>query len=670
MVQVFSEEWLNKRIWKLTISEYIVIIITLLYGIIFSYYTILRNLSFRSNAWDLGIMVQSIASAAKGQLFINHVELYYSTTGSYFGVHFSPILFAVVPFFYLVPKVETVLIVQAFALALGAIPVYLIARHDFKMQFPALAISAVYLLSPSLQGINWYDFHPEAFLPLFILLATYFLKKRKPLLFLLGIILSLTTLEQASYFVALYAVYVFWEVRSELKESILQKKIKLFSLAPLLVFVMAISWAIFSGAVMKVINPNPPFELEALSNFSILNVNSLLEVPVKVITNPDLALNAIRFDFPNKMLYIILTFAPSGCISLLSPFALLPSIPWLVLSILSNYPPYYEFGFQYLVFTLPFVTIATIEGAKRLSDSTNEESTKRVLKKVSVLLLALGIILAVFVSPLSFLYKPGNYAYFRDYGISTPSLAENEVGEVLSLVPKDALIITTGTVFPQLSTDTNAYILPAANFPSPRLYNSNLEYLKTIKYDYIFITYLWDSDVSNVLYQEFVNNAYGLTIKGPGLELYKRGYTGAPINIALKFSSSELSLTNQSIVAEDASSESGNVILYQPSSSANGNAWYGPYVTLVPGNYTANFRIKFDSIPSGKIMKLDVSSMSGSNELGSLEIYGSNITMPFTWYTFSISFSVGARTPNVEFRGFDIAANVGLSLDYVEVVPL
>ncbi len=291
---------------------------------------------------------------------------------------------------------------------------------------------------------------------------------------------------------------------------------------------------------------------------------------------------------------------------------------------------------------------------------------------MSLLLLALGIILAVFASPLSPIYKPGNYEYFRDYGISTPSSMENKVDVISRSIPNGALVITTVTIFPHLSTNLNAYTIPNKFALSSNLYDEDFEYLKNIKYDYIFYTYFWDRDVSDTLYKEFVNgnSSYGLFVEGPGLELYKYGYSGTPTKIALRFSSNELSFSNMSTVAEDSSSESGNVILYNPSSVANGIAWFGPYITLVPGNYTANFRIKFDSIPNGRAIVLDVSSNLGVNEIAWLKIYGSNITRPLVWYTFSIPFSVGVRSPNVEFRGLDVAANVGLSLDNIEVVPL
>ncbi|MEM2740515.1 MAG: DUF2079 domain-containing protein, partial [Candidatus Bathyarchaeia archaeon] len=157
------EKLLSRRILKLEISSWILTSMVTVYSIIFSYYTIMRHYSFRSNAWDLGILVQSIASAAQGKLFRNNVELYYSPTGSYFGIHFAPILFLAVPFFYLAPRVETILILQSTILALGAIPIYLLSKFYFNNYFVALTMATTYLLNPNLQGINWYDAHTQAF---------------------------------------------------------------------------------------------------------------------------------------------------------------------------------------------------------------------------------------------------------------------------------------------------------------------------------------------------------------------------------------------------------------------------------------------------------------------------------------------------------------------------
>jgi len=353
-------EILKKRIWKFELSDYLVLLAVSIYTFTFSYYSIMKHYSFRSYAWDIGILVQSIASATKGNLFINNVERYYSPTGSYFGVHFSPILFLVVPFFYLAPKVETIFIIQSFILSLSAIPLYLLAKRCLNDRLTALLFLAAYLLNPSLQGINWYHFPPQTFLPLLFLSATYFLKKRKIVPFFTFILLALMTVEQTSFIVALYAIYVTWEVRDEFKKTFHSKKVSAGAIMPFITLIAAIVWAIFAQNVIYTLNPNPSPELKAMRNFAILGVKSLNEIPAKIITNPNQVIKAIRYDFLEKIFYILLTFAPSGFLALLKPLAILPALSWLFLSILSNHAPYYQFGFHYTALTLPFITVATL----------------------------------------------------------------------------------------------------------------------------------------------------------------------------------------------------------------------------------------------------------------------------------------------------------------------
>ena len=665
-----NEKVLAKKFWKLEVAEYIVLLMIAIYVAIFSYFTIMRHYSFRSNAWDLGILVQSVASTARGEFFAYNVELYFSPTGSFFGVHFCPILFTLVPFFSLVPRIETLLIMQSVILALGSLPAYLIAKHCFNNRVTALLLSASYLLNPSLHGINWYDFTPQVFFPLLILSATYFLKKRKPVMFLFFMTLTLMTLEQASYFVALYAIYSAWELREDVKKLFSPKK-NVFSFLPFIALAIVIIWIILSFYVKHALNPNPPKELLALHNYELLEINNIAEIPAKALTNPDLLLKAIRFNLPSKMLYILLIFAPSGFVAFLSPIALLPASLWLALSVLSNWPPYYQLGFQYLAFTLPFILLATIEGMKNLSKFIDKQLVKKFLFRFPLLLLILGLILSIFVSPLSSIHKPGDFSYFRDYGITIPSSLDNKVTQTLKIIPNNAFVITTPTIFPHLSTNINSYVIPPFNSPSPGLFTGNLEYLKSIKHDYVFFTYYWDKTESEILYSEFINdtNSYGLFVMGPGVELYKKGYEGDPEKISIKFSYKELSTAN-SVIVDDPSSESGKVMELKKSPTAGKLVWYGPYITLTSGNYTANFRIKADRIIDEKIIKLDVYSKSLSkSEIASYTVYGEDLSKSLTWQTFSIPFTVTQRTVDVEFRGLEATSNLTIWSDYVEVIP-
>jgi uncharacterized membrane protein len=665
------EKVLARKLCKLEVAEWFLFSMILVYSLVFSYYTILKYYSFRSGAWDLGILVQSVASAARGRFFTNNVELYYSPTGSYFGVHFSPILLILIPFFYLVPTVETILVIQSLILALGSVPTYLIGKHCLKDHLSALVLSATYLLNPSLQGINWYDFHPQTFFPVFILSATYFLKKRKPLYFLFFTVLTLLTVEQASYFMVLYTLYVMWELRADVKKLFSSKK-SLLSFLPFITLVIIIVWAVFSSNVKNAINPNPPEELLAVGNYRMLGVRSVMEIPVKVLTNPDLLLKAINFDLPNKILYIVLNFAPTCFLAFLSPMALLPSLLWFFLSILSNWPPYYQFGFQYLAFTLPFILIATIKGVQNLAEAFNADggTVKRFLFRICLLMLAVSLIISIFASPLSPIHKVGDFRYFRDYGISYPSNLDATVSKVLRSLPEDARILTTSIVFSHITTNINAYVIPPKNSPSERLYTGHLNYLRSIDFDYIFISYFyWDKNQAEDLYNNFIvgSNNFGLFIEGPGLELYKRGYKGPSTKLAIRFSYKELSISD-SIVVDDFSSESGKVIMFSASSVTGRSAWFGPYINLREGNYKAIFKIKVDALPSdGKIIKLDVWSNKMQKRIAYLDVFGKDLHKSLTWHTFTLNFNLTTRISDVEFRGVETSSNVTVWLDYIEV---
>jgi uncharacterized membrane protein len=93
-------------------------------------------------------------------------------------VHFEPILYAVLPFYALVPRTETLLAIQSFALGGAAVPIYLLARRYAGPSFPAFGVVFAYLTHPSLHGPNFYDFHFLALSPLFVAWAAYFFVRR------------------------------------------------------------------------------------------------------------------------------------------------------------------------------------------------------------------------------------------------------------------------------------------------------------------------------------------------------------------------------------------------------------------------------------------------------------------------------------------------------------
>ena len=93
------------------------------YFVIFSALSILKHESFNSTAFDLGIFDQNVWMFSQGQSFINTVNGFYP-----FADHVQPILYAVALLYKLAATPVLLLILQAAAVSLGAIPLYLLAR--------------------------------------------------------------------------------------------------------------------------------------------------------------------------------------------------------------------------------------------------------------------------------------------------------------------------------------------------------------------------------------------------------------------------------------------------------------------------------------------------------------------------------------------------------------
>lgn len=112
----------------------------------------------------------------------NVSEAYLYPNFSHFHQHNQPILFFVLPFYYLFPSVYTLLGIQSIIISASAIPLYLIGKEILdEMSSKIIAIS--YLLYPTIMW-NTLWFHPISFAPFFIFLMIYSYMKDKTGLFI------------------------------------------------------------------------------------------------------------------------------------------------------------------------------------------------------------------------------------------------------------------------------------------------------------------------------------------------------------------------------------------------------------------------------------------------------------------------------------------------------
>jgi uncharacterized membrane protein len=143
---------------------------------VFGTAAVLRHRAFESGRFDLGNMTQAVWSTAHGD-FLSVTDVHGEQI-SRLGSHFDPILAAVAPLWWLWPDPELLLVVQAIAVAAGAIPVYWLARKHLDSEWPAATLAIAYLLYPPVQWLTLSDFHPVAFACPLLLYAWWHLDER------------------------------------------------------------------------------------------------------------------------------------------------------------------------------------------------------------------------------------------------------------------------------------------------------------------------------------------------------------------------------------------------------------------------------------------------------------------------------------------------------------
>ncbi|MCK4439970.1 DUF2079 domain-containing protein, partial [Candidatus Bathyarchaeota archaeon] len=309
------EKILSQEVFNIDLSVFFVGIAIGVYTITLSYLTIMKHYAFRTYAWDLGIFTQSLWTTLNGQGFFYHTpELFLNPSGSFFGIHFSPILFLVLPFYQIMPTPETLLALQSFILALAALPIYKLAKENAGGRIVGLTFALAYLMFPAVHFVNWYDFHVQVFLPLFFACIVYYITKENWPKYFLFVFLALMCEEHVALIIFFVGICIAWRYRARIFSTIRREKTaerKL--LIPFITMIIGIVWywfTIWQRNTFFPINPEAMGEFLGSGNFSILGARNPLEIPLLIVLRPWNAVQALAYDGHIKLLYVGLLFGP------------------------------------------------------------------------------------------------------------------------------------------------------------------------------------------------------------------------------------------------------------------------------------------------------------------------------------------------------------------------
>jgi uncharacterized membrane protein len=392
----------------------------ILYAVIFSYLSLFRYNTFQLE-YDLAVFNQALWNTVMhGELLTNSLEqvAHSMAIGSHMGVHFSPILFSLVPFYLISPSSHTLLIAQSVLLALGAVPIYFCGR-EILGKGAGCIIAFTYLIYPPLHGVNLYDFHEVAFLPVLMGFVLWGYVSGKRNMMLLFALLALLVKEDVSIIIFMIGLVGMYQTRNESLSSRWHFLVlMIMSVLTLLIFFLVIH----------------PYFIPSAPIGSSGFLQQYMD-PVHSATQH----SSYRFD------YILKAFTPLLFVPLLAPELLLISIPSFI-EILFSGSIYYSVWFHYSALIISTLFIATIIGLSRIR-SWEGTVKKNVYTPVLCLILISSLICLGLFSPAAemVLFK-GTY--------NEAALDEHReyIERVISVIPQEASISTQYNLLPMVSS--------------------------------------------------------------------------------------------------------------------------------------------------------------------------------------------------------------------------
>jgi uncharacterized membrane protein len=389
------------------------------YALALSFVTVTRHVTLMTHALDLGYYVQLTWNLARG-----HGPRVSLPEMHAWGDHLSPIMYAFAPLFWIGASPVTLLIAQSVALAMGAVAVFGIARRRLGDERPAAAFALLYLVNPSLHGINIRDFHAAALAIPLVLAAVWAVEAGRPVVFVAAVALTLACREDAALPVLGLGAWLAFGRRRWLLGLAT-------GAAALAVLLVDLTWVIpaYRGA------PYPHLARYAGLGTSVTGIlGGALLHPARSVA---LVATGGRF------VYVLALLAPFGFLPLLSPLDCLGALPALGQNLLGSDPILYNYRTQYQSFVLPFLVVAAIGGYARVARAPGRRpATLLVVAAIASLTLTARTV--------------NSFAFDRWW----PRPEQRAAYAVLAEVPPDAAVSAQDPYVPHLSLRPLVFVFP------------------------------------------------------------------------------------------------------------------------------------------------------------------------------------------------------------------
>jgi uncharacterized membrane protein len=389
-----------------------------------------RHAEFGTIDFDLGIHDQSIWLLSRGHWFSTVRGL------PIFGHHATFGYFLLVPFYWLGAGPQFINVFQVVVLALGAIPIYLLARDRFVNPWAALIPALVWLLQPSVQWFAWETFHPEVVAIVPVLCAYLAAERNKIGWYWVWLALAIVWKEDlALLFVGLGLLYL---IRRR------------WRLGAATIAVGAIWFAAFAMVMVPHLAGGRTVYGPLYGNLG----DSPTEVARTAVTDPGAV--ASRLEQNGSGSYAVQLMAPMAFTPLAAPGLLLLGAPQAVVNLLSTANFTWDVRYHYAALPVVALALGMVEGIAAIDRwfrRRRARSNARWVVLLVTLLMALFATRAWGPSPISVRYHDGYWPIAANP--LTPAKSH-----AIAVIPSGAPVSADYNLVPHLTHRELVYTFP------------------------------------------------------------------------------------------------------------------------------------------------------------------------------------------------------------------
>lgn len=408
-----------------------------------SVWGIARVRIMRPTTYDFGIFSQMFAYMRRTGLPMTTLER--DGLLSHFRVHLSPIYYLMLPFYWLVPRPETLNVLQAAVMASAALPLWKLGGLRGLSGPRRFLLCAVLLAAPALIGGANGDLHENCFLTPLLLWLLWALDRNNRPVTALTALLTLCVKEDAAVYVAVVGIYVLLRaaLRPERRRQIWTGLLLLG--VSLIWFILATRWLNSAGDGAMAWR---------YANLFYSQDRNLLTLVKAVLLCPIKAIYECLHD--EKLPFIAMTLGLLLGMPLWTRRyeRLILLIPFLLINLLSDYRYQHEILYQYGFGTVPLLVYLC---CVNLADIPAKQFEKRFPIRVIALALAALLSTGCLAKELGSRWK----GVLRDW--VKYSERWDQAREILDRIPAEASVTAYKTFTVPLSDHAELYDLNSAD---------------------------------------------------------------------------------------------------------------------------------------------------------------------------------------------------------------